>query len=72
VTLLLDTNVIVAALIARGVCADLLEHCFREHVVVTSQPLLDELDDVLRRKFQQHDRDAMNPENPAGPRVAPP
>lgn len=55
--LLLDTNVLVAALIARGVCADLLEHCARERVVISSPPLLDELHDVLTRKFRQRDRD---------------
>jgi predicted nucleic acid-binding protein len=38
--LLLDTNVLVAALIARGVCSDLLEHCIRHHVVMSSRPLL--------------------------------
>jgi uncharacterized protein len=53
VKLLLDTNVLVAALIARGVCSDLLEHCVRQHVVISSRPLLDELSDVLTRKFGQ-------------------
>ena len=51
--LLLDTNVLVAALIARGTCSDLLEHCVRHHVVISSRPLLDELRDVLTRKFRQ-------------------
>jgi putative PIN family toxin of toxin-antitoxin system len=60
VRLLLDTNVLVAALIARGVCADLLEHCVREHIVLTSEPLLDELKDVLTRKFRQRETDARN------------
>lgn len=58
--LLLDTNVLVAALMARGTCADLLEHCVREHIVVTSQPLLDELHDVLTRKLRQSDADAQS------------
>jgi uncharacterized protein len=53
VKLLLDTNVLIAALVARGACADLLEHCVRRHVVITSQPLLDELEEVLTRKFHQ-------------------
>jgi putative PIN family toxin of toxin-antitoxin system len=53
VKLLLDTNVLVAALVARGACADLLEHCVRHHVVVSSQPLLDELGDVLTGKLHQ-------------------
>lgn len=55
--LVLDTNVLVAALIARGTCADLLEHCVRHHVVVSSELLLDELVEVLVRKFGQRDRD---------------
>src|SRR5207245_5018723 len=53
VKLLLDTNVLIAALVARGTCSDLLEHCVRHHVVISSQPLLDELRDVLTRKFHQ-------------------
>ena len=51
--LLLDTNVQVAALVARGTCSDLLEHCVRQHVVVSSQSLLKELREVLERKFGQ-------------------
>jgi putative PIN family toxin of toxin-antitoxin system len=57
VKLLLDTNVLVAALVARGVCSDLLEHCVRHHVVVSSRPLLDELGDVLTRKLRQRAAD---------------
>jgi putative PIN family toxin of toxin-antitoxin system len=57
VKLVLDTNVLVAALITRGVCSDLLEHGVRHHVVVSSQPLLNELRDVLIRKFRQRDVD---------------
>jgi putative PIN family toxin of toxin-antitoxin system len=53
VRLLLDTNVLVAALIARGTCDDLLEHCVRNHIVISSNALLDELRDVLTRKFRQ-------------------
>ena len=51
--LLLDTNVLVAALVARGPCSELLEHCVRQHVVISSQPLLNELREVLQRKFSQ-------------------
>jgi uncharacterized protein len=57
VNLVLDTNVLIAALIARGVCSDLLEHCVRNHVVVSSQPLLDELRRVLTEKFHQRSID---------------
>lgn len=56
--LLLDTNVLVAALVARGVCGDLLEHCVRGHTVVSSRALLDELRLVLTAKFRQPDDDA--------------
>ena len=51
--LLLDTNVLVPALLARGTCSDLLEHCVRQHVVISSPPLLNELREVLDRKFRQ-------------------
>jgi putative PIN family toxin of toxin-antitoxin system len=57
VRLLLDTNVLVAALVARGTCSELLEHCVREHVLVSSQSLLDELGHVLERKFRQRPAD---------------
>lgn len=55
--LLLDTNVLVAALVARGVCSDLFEHCVRHHVIISSQPLLDELRGVLIEKFHQRSVD---------------
>ena len=42
--LVLDTNVLIAAFVSRGVCHDLLEHCERAHVLVTS--------DVILREFQ--------------------
>ncbi len=58
--LLLDTNVLVAALVARGTCHELLEHCVREHVVVSSQSLLDELGEVLERKFRQRAADVQS------------
>ncbi len=44
----LDTNVLLAAFISRGVCHDLLEHCVRQHEVVLSDFLLAQ----LRRKLQ--------------------
>jgi putative PIN family toxin of toxin-antitoxin system len=57
VNLVLDTNVLVAALVARGVCGELLEHCIRSHTIVSSPTLLDELREVLTRKFRQRDAD---------------
>ena len=56
--LLLDTNVLVAALVARGACADLLEHCVRGHLIITSSGLLNELRDVLSGKLHQREADA--------------
>lgn len=49
--ILLDTNVLIAALIARGVCHELLEHCARRHKLVTSDFILDEVRDKLIQKF---------------------
>jgi putative PIN family toxin of toxin-antitoxin system len=57
VRLVLDTNVLVAALVARGTCSDLLEHCVRQHIVISSQFLLNELGDVLEKKFRQRATD---------------
>ena len=56
--LLLETNILVAALVARGTCADLVEHCVRVHTIVSSRELLDELEDVLVRKLRQRKTDA--------------
>ena len=41
--LVLDANVLVAAFVARGVCAELLEYCVREHELVTSVQILEEV-----------------------------
>jgi len=45
-----DTNVLVSAFLARGLCADLLRLVLTEHTLVTSKVVLDELRDVLSRK----------------------
>lgn len=50
--LVLDTNVLIAAFIARGTCSELLEHCVCHHEVVLSAAILDEMFDVLTRKFK--------------------
>ena len=47
----LDTNVLIAAFITRGVCHDLLEHLVRHHQLVTSEHILAEFRRVLTRKF---------------------
>ena len=41
--LVLDANVLIAAFVARGVCAELLEYCVREHEPVTSVAILEEV-----------------------------
>ena len=46
----LDTNVLVSAFLARGLCADLLGLVLREHTLVSSEVVLTELRDVLSRK----------------------
>lgn len=55
---LLDTNVLIAAFVARGACTELFEHCARNHTLVTWPALLAELDVTLRRNFGASVRDA--------------
>ncbi len=50
-TLVLDTNVIVAALVTNGLCHEVLRDCIAADVIVSSVPLLDELEHTLKRKF---------------------
>jgi putative PIN family toxin of toxin-antitoxin system len=52
VRIVLDTNVLIAALIARGTCHELLEHCVVRHELITSQFILDELREKLVEKFK--------------------
>ncbi len=56
--LVLDTNVLIAALITRGVCADLLEHCVLSHTIVASDFIFDELQGHLVRKFKYTNQEA--------------
>jgi putative PIN family toxin of toxin-antitoxin system len=51
VTVVLDTNVIVAALVTTGLCHELLHRTIRLRVLASSEPLLRELEDTLRDKF---------------------
>ncbi len=50
--LVLDTNVLIAALVADGLCRDLVRRRTETHILVSSQSLLDELRDKLEVKFQ--------------------
>ena len=56
--LALDTNVLISALIARGICTDLLEHCVLSHTIVASDFIFNELRDHLVDKFKYTDQEA--------------
>lgn len=47
-----DTDVLVAAIAARGLCAEVVTHGLRYRLFVSSPALLAEFDAVLRRKFE--------------------
>lgn len=47
----LDTNVIVAALVAEGLCREVVHRAVWMRVLASSKSLLDELDETLTRKF---------------------
>ena len=48
----LDTNVLIASIVADGLCRDLVRVRVRPHTIITSKPLLDELRRTLRVKFK--------------------
>lgn len=50
--ILLDTNVLIAAFVSRGVCAAILQHCTEAHDLVTSEGLLEEYHEKLVGKFR--------------------
>ena len=56
--LVLDTNVLIAALITRGLCADLLEHCVLSHTIVTSNFIFEKLRGHLVQKFEYRYQEA--------------
>ena len=49
--LVLDTNVLIAAFIAHGTCHELLEHCYRQHEIFTTDKLLGEFRRTMAEKF---------------------
>jgi uncharacterized protein len=51
VIVVLDTNVFVAAMVAKGLCHEVVVRSLGSCTVATSQPLLDELEHTLRVKF---------------------
>jgi uncharacterized protein len=56
--LVLDTNVLIAALITKGVCAELLEHCVLRHRLVSSDQILAEVRKHLLGKFKFSEAEA--------------
>ena len=54
----LDTNVLIAAFIARGTCHELLEYCVHEHELVTSRFIAKEMREALVKKFNYSRREA--------------
>ena len=49
--LVLDTNVLIAALVADGLCRDLVRRRLESHCLISSEPLLEELRETLEEKF---------------------
>ncbi len=47
----LDTNVLVAAFVARGVCTDIFERMIADHELVLSPYILDEFERVMSAKL---------------------
>jgi len=52
VRVVLDTNVLIAAIAADGLCRDLVRRRVIAHDLITSEPLLAELSAVLTEKFR--------------------
>ena len=50
--IVLDTNVLIAAFVARGLCHELLEHCARHEELFTSEYILVEFRRVLISKLK--------------------
>lgn len=50
-TVVFDTNVVVAALLANGLCHEAFRRAARQRALVSSPALVDELESTLRRKF---------------------
>lgn len=51
IVVVFDTNVFVAAMVAKGLCHEVVVRGLGSCTVATSEPLLDELEHTLRAKF---------------------
>ncbi len=49
---ILDANVLIAAVAGRGLCESLLELCLEEHDLIVSEELLDEVHRILIRRIK--------------------
>lgn len=47
-----DTNVLIAAFVARGICWQVFDHCIAEHTICVSSQVLEELQRNLAGKFR--------------------
>jgi uncharacterized protein len=56
--LVLDTNVLIAAFIGKGLCSNLVEHCLQVHSSITSEFILNELHEKLVQKFKYASEEA--------------
>ena len=52
----LDTNVIISAFATRGLCAEIFELCVLNHTVITSEEILEEVSENLKKKLRLPDR----------------
>lgn len=55
-----DTNVLISAFTARGLCADLLEVILADHQLMTGEIVLEELKRVLTKKLKVPERKVSN------------
>lgn len=55
--LVLDSNVLIAAFISRGLCSEILEVCLKKHEIVLSDFIRDELRKNLVHKFHLFEKD---------------
>ena len=56
--IVLDTNVLIAALISNGVCAQVFESVVATHEIISAESLLQELHEKLITKFHYSQEDA--------------
>jgi len=51
--IVLDTNIYIAALVSKGLCAEVYQYCLQYHELVLSDYILEEIQRNLIRKFGQ-------------------